>query len=59
MPTLHRCGCRHLYYVGDTVSNMDLGPVLAAHKERADKDKDAIMTMVCVIVLLCHFAEWQ
>lgn len=31
---------------GDTVSNMDLGPALAAHKERADRDKDAIMTMV-------------
>jgi hypothetical protein len=45
------------------VSNMDLGPALAAHKERADRDKDAIMTMVgprccclgcvCLIVLLC------
>ncbi|KAF8069524.1 translation initiation factor eIF-2B subunit epsilon [Scenedesmus sp. PABB004] len=31
---------------GDTVSNMDLGPALAAHKERAEKDKDAIMTLV-------------
>lgn len=31
---------------GDTVSNMDLGPALAAHKERADRDKDAIMTVV-------------
>lgn len=27
---------------------MDLAPALAAHKERADKDKDAIMTMVGV-----------
>jgi hypothetical protein len=35
-----------LTVAGDTVSNMDLGPALAAHKERADRDKDAIMTMV-------------
>jgi translation initiation factor eIF-2B subunit epsilon len=31
---------------GDVVSNMDLGPALAAHRARRDKDKNAIMTMV-------------
>jgi hypothetical protein len=31
---------------GDTVSNMDLRPILAAHRERAERDKDAIMTLV-------------
>jgi NDP-sugar pyrophosphorylase family protein len=41
---------------GDTVSNMDLGPALAAHKERADRDKDAIMTMVRrLIAVACEF----
>eukprot|EP00775_Hariotina_reticulata_P010863 gene10863-11017_t len=30
---------------GDTVSNMDLRPALAAHKERIERDKDSIMTM--------------
>jgi hypothetical protein len=33
------------------VSNMDLGPALAAHQERADRDKDAIMTMVGELAL--------
>lgn len=31
---------------GDTVSNADLRPILAAHRERAERDKDAIMTLV-------------
>ena len=31
---------------GDTVSNCDLGAVLAEHKRRRVKDKNAIMTMV-------------
>jgi hypothetical protein len=31
---------------GDTVSNMDLRPALAAHKERVERDKDSIMTLV-------------
>lgn len=31
---------------GDTVANMDLKPILAAHRERAESDKDAIMTLV-------------
>ena len=31
---------------GDTVSNMRLEPVLAAHRARREKDKNAIMTMV-------------
>ncbi len=30
----------------DTVSNMDLGAVVRAHKARRAKDKNAIMTMV-------------
>ncbi len=28
------------------MSNMDLRPILAAHRERAERDKDAIMTLV-------------
>lgn len=28
------------------MSNMDLRPILAAHRDRAEKDKDAIMTLV-------------
>lgn len=31
---------------GDTVSNMDLAPALAAHRQRRAADKNAIMTMV-------------
>jgi translation initiation factor eIF-2B subunit epsilon len=31
---------------GDVVSNMDLGAAMRAHRARADKDKNAIMTMV-------------
>jgi hypothetical protein len=31
---------------GDTVSNVDMGPALAAHRARREKDKNAIMTMV-------------
>jgi NDP-sugar pyrophosphorylase family protein len=47
---------------GDTVSNMDLGPALAAHKERADRDKDAILTMVrtlCYHVFTCAIEKWS
>ena len=33
---------------GDVVSNMDLGAALEAHKARRDKDKNALMTMVCL-----------
>lgn len=33
---------------GDTVANVDLGPALAAHRARRERDKNAIMTMVCV-----------
>ena len=32
---------------GDVVSNMDLGAALEAHKARRDRDKNALMTMVC------------
>ena len=31
---------------GDVVSNVNLGPALAEHRSRRDKDKNAIMTMV-------------
>lgn len=31
----------------DTVANFDLGPALSLHKARREKDKNAIMTMVC------------
>lgn len=31
---------------GDVVSNVELGPALAGHKARREKDKNAIMTMV-------------
>lgn len=35
---------------GDTVANVDLGPALAAHRARREKDKNAIMTMVRAVV---------
>ena len=44
---------------GDTVSNMNLGPVLEAHRARRAADKNAIMTMVsiCQPCSMMHRAE--
>ena len=35
-----------VFITGDVISNLDLEPVLARHRARREKDKNAIMTMV-------------
>lgn len=35
-----------VFVTGDVVSNLDLQPILAKHRARREKDKNAIMTMV-------------